>query len=62
MQIWVIPVYLFFNGSAHFGGLGYSLIKEENFNLDLVGRFRAMGIDPDDNDELEGLKKQKAWL
>ncbi|MES9832059.1 MAG: MipA/OmpV family protein [Candidatus Thiodiazotropha sp. DIVDIV] len=53
------PGLSFFNGSAHFGGLGYSLIKEENFNLDLVGRFRAMGIDPDDNDELEGLKKRK---
>ncbi|MES9939446.1 MAG: MipA/OmpV family protein [Candidatus Thiodiazotropha sp. 6PLUC2] len=53
------PGLSYFNGSTNFGGLGYSLIKEDNFNLDLVGRFRAMGIDPDDNDELEGLHKRK---
>ncbi|MCG7992165.1 MAG: MipA/OmpV family protein [Candidatus Thiodiazotropha lotti] len=53
------PGLSFFNGTTNFGGLGYSLVKQDNFKLDLVGRIRAMGIDPDDNDELEGLDERK---
>ncbi|MCG7985495.1 MAG: MipA/OmpV family protein [Candidatus Thiodiazotropha lotti] len=53
------PGLAFFNGSTNFGGLGYSLVKQDNFKLDLVGRIRAMGIDPDDNDELDGLDERK---
>ncbi|MCG7915320.1 MAG: MipA/OmpV family protein [Candidatus Thiodiazotropha weberae] len=53
------PGLSFFNGTTNFGGLGYSLVKQDNFKLDLVGRIRAMGIDPDDNGELEGLDERK---
>ncbi|MCG8038462.1 MAG: MipA/OmpV family protein [Candidatus Thiodiazotropha taylori] len=53
------PGLSYFNGTTNFGGLGYSLIKQDDFKLDLVGRIRAMGIDPDDNDELEGLDQRK---
>jgi outer membrane scaffolding protein for murein synthesis (MipA/OmpV family) len=28
----------FFNGSTNFGGLGYSVVKTDDFNIDLVGR------------------------
>jgi outer membrane protein len=49
------PGISFFNGSTNFGGLGYSVIKTDDYNIDLVGRFRAMGLYPEDNDELEGL-------
>ena len=53
------PGISFFNGSSDFGGLGYSVIKGEGYNLDLVGKIRAMGLDPDDNDKLDGLDKRK---
>jgi outer membrane protein len=49
------PGISFFNGSTNFGGLGYSVVKTDDYSIDLVGRIRAMGIYPDDNDELEGL-------
>ncbi|MEW7987707.1 MAG: MipA/OmpV family protein [Candidatus Thiodiazotropha sp.] len=49
------PGLSFFSGSTNFAGLGYSLIKEADYNIDLVGRARAMGLYPEDNDELEGL-------
>lgn len=49
------PGLSFFNGSTNFGGLGYSLVQTDDYNIDLVGRVRAMGLYPDDNDDLEGL-------
>jgi outer membrane protein len=49
------PGLSFFSGTTNFGGLGYSVIKDDAYNIDLVGRIRAMGVYPDDNDELEGL-------
>ncbi|WP_316366107.1 MipA/OmpV family protein [Candidatus Thiodiazotropha sp. CDECU1] len=49
------PGLSFFNGSTNFGGLGYSVVKADEYNIDLVGRIRAMGLYPEDNDELEGL-------
>ncbi|MEW8195419.1 MAG: MipA/OmpV family protein [Candidatus Thiodiazotropha sp.] len=49
------PGLSFFNGSSNFGGLGYSVVKEDNYNIDLVGRIRAMGLYPEDNDDLEGI-------
>ncbi|MBT3014166.1 MAG: MipA/OmpV family protein [Candidatus Thiodiazotropha endolucinida] len=49
------PGISFFSGSTNFAGLGYSVIKEDDYNIDLVGRVRAMGLYPDDNDELEGV-------
>lgn len=48
-----------FNGLTDFGGLGYSIIKGDHYTIDLVGKIRAMGIDPDDNDKLNGLRKRK---
>jgi outer membrane protein len=49
------PGLSFFSGSTNFGGLGYSVVKADDYNIDLVGRIRAMGLYPEDNDELEGL-------
>ena len=54
------PGISFFNGISDIGGIGYSVIKEEHYNLDLVGKIRAMGLDPDDNDELDGLNTRRA--
>lgn len=56
------PGLSFFRGSSDFGGIGYSLFKEENYQIDLVGRLRAMGLDPDDEDELAGLDERKPGL
>lgn len=53
------PGISFFDGMTDFGGLGYSVFKGEDYNVDLVGKIRLMGIDPDENDELEGLHKRK---
>jgi outer membrane protein len=50
------PGLSFFSGSTNFGGLGYSVVKTDDYNIDLVGRVRAMGLYPEDNDELEGLE------
>ncbi|MEW8561117.1 MAG: MipA/OmpV family protein, partial [Candidatus Thiodiazotropha sp.] len=49
------PGISFFNGSTNFAGLGYSVVQADDYNIDLVGRVRAMGLYPEDNDELEGL-------
>ncbi|MGD8912502.1 MAG: MipA/OmpV family protein [Candidatus Thiodiazotropha sp.] len=49
------PGLSFFSGSTNFGGLGYSVVKADDYNIDLVGRIRAMGLYPEDNDELEGV-------
>jgi outer membrane protein len=49
----------FFNGSTNFGGLGYSVVKADDFNIDLVGRIRAMGLYPEDNDKLKGVDDRK---
>jgi outer membrane protein len=49
------PGISFFNGSTNFGGLGYSVVKADDYNIDLVGRIRVMGLYPEDNDDLEGL-------
>lgn len=49
----------FYNGFSDLGGLGLTLAKNEHYNIDLVGKIRLMGLDPDDNDELEGLDKRK---
>jgi outer membrane protein len=56
------PGLSFFNGSTNFGGLGYSVIKTDDYNIDLVGRIRAIGIYPDDNDELDGLDDRDPGL
>ncbi|MCU7918963.1 MAG: MipA/OmpV family protein [Candidatus Thiodiazotropha sp. (ex Epidulcina cf. delphinae)] len=53
------PGISFFNGITDFGGLGYSVFKGERYNIDLVGKIRAMGIDPDDNSKLDGLDERK---
>jgi MipA family protein len=50
------PGLSYFSGSTNFGGLGYSVLQDDDFSIDLVGRIRAMGLDPEDNDELEGLE------
>ncbi|MET0072422.1 MAG: MipA/OmpV family protein [Candidatus Thiodiazotropha sp.] len=49
------PGISFFNGSTNFAGLGYTIVQADDYNIDLVGRVRAMGLYPEDNDELEGL-------
>ncbi|PVV13552.1 MAG: hypothetical protein B6D77_04285 [gamma proteobacterium symbiont of Ctena orbiculata] len=49
------PGISYFNGSSNFAGLGYSIVQTDDYNVDLVGRVRAMGLYPEDNDELEGL-------
>lgn len=54
------PGLSFFNGNADFGGLGYSVFKGDHYNIDLVGKIRAMGLDPDDNSKLRGLDERKA--
>lgn len=53
------PGISFFRGAADFGGLGYSLYSTENFQIDLVGRLRMMGLDPDEEDEWDGLDERK---
>ena len=53
------PGISFFTGSSDFGGVGYHLLKGEDFNIDLVGRIRLMGFDPDDTDELKGLHERE---
>ena len=53
------PGITYFNGSTDFGGLGYSVFKGESYNIDLVGKIRLMGFDPDDTDELKGLHERK---
>jgi MipA family protein len=52
----------YFNGLSDLGGVGYSIVKQDEFNLDLVGKIRAMGIDPDDDDALAGLHERKPGI
>ncbi|MET0090219.1 MAG: MipA/OmpV family protein [Candidatus Thiodiazotropha sp.] len=49
----------FFRGMGDFAGLGYHLLDDEQFTLDLVGKFGGLAVDPDDNDELDGLDERK---
>ena len=53
------PGISFFRGAANFGGLGYSLYSSDNFQFDLIGRLRMMGLDPDEEDEWYGLDERK---
>jgi MipA family protein len=52
----------FFNGMSDVGGVGYSAIKQDQFNIDLVGKIRAIGIDPDEDDALSGLDERKPGI
>ncbi len=52
----------FFSGLSDVGGVGYSVIKQDQFNIDLVGKIRAMGIDPDDDGALRGLDERKPGI
>lgn len=54
------PGLSFFRGSTNLGGLGYSLFKDENYQIDLIGRLRPMGLDPDGRDKLSGLNERKS--
>ena len=53
------PGISFFRGAADFGGLGFSLYSTESFQVDLVGRLRMMGLEPDEEDEWDGLDERK---
>ena len=53
------PGISFYRGSTDIGGIGYSVIDNESFQLDLVGRLRAIGLDPDEEQEWNGLDERK---
>jgi outer membrane protein len=53
------PGLSYFRGSSDIGGVGYSLYDTEAFQFELVSRLRAMGFDPDEEDEWEGLDERK---
>jgi outer membrane protein len=53
------PGISFYRGGSDIGGIGYSLYEREGFQLELVGRLRAMGLDPNDEDEWRGLDERK---
>ena len=49
----------FFDGDSDFGGLGYSLFRGENYNLDIIGQARLMGFEADDSNDLRGMDRRK---
>jgi outer membrane protein len=53
------PGISFYRGGSDLGGVGYSLFERADFQIELVGRLRAMGLDPNEEDEWRGLDERK---